>query len=285
MEQNLHPLLSIVIPVYNEEKNIDKCLSSLNEQSYKKFEIIIVDDGSTDKTLEIVRKFKNVKILQQNHKGPGAARNLGAEKARGEILILIDADMTFDKDYLKFLIAPIIEKNSVGTEEEIQYATNLGNIWSRCWGKLLTNPNKGERKIFRAIRKNKFLELGGFDPQYGYADDQTFYLKHKIPADVAKNAVCYHKNPETLRGVYKQSRWIGASLNNLLFRMPIVKYFSPVLLVLASPVAIPLFAVKRCAKNKEFKILVPWMLIFSAVKYFGTVHGIFWKIYRGKNVR
>ncbi|MCW8966769.1 MAG: glycosyltransferase family 2 protein, partial [Candidatus Pacearchaeota archaeon] len=100
--------LSIVIPVYNEEKYIGKCLESLNKQTYKNFEIIIIDDGSTDKTVEIIKKF-DVHLIKGKHKGTAFSRNLGAKSAKGEILIFIDADMTFDKDYLKNLIKPILE--------------------------------------------------------------------------------------------------------------------------------------------------------------------------------
>ena len=64
-------IASIIIPTYNEEKDISKCLESLENQAFKDFEIIVVDDGSTDKTREIVRKFKKVKLIKGKHKGPG----------------------------------------------------------------------------------------------------------------------------------------------------------------------------------------------------------------------
>ena len=78
-----NPLLSVIIPTYNEEKDIGECISTLLKQSYKKIEIIIVDDGSSDNTLNLVKKFRQVKILIQNHQGPGKARNLGARKSKG----------------------------------------------------------------------------------------------------------------------------------------------------------------------------------------------------------
>ena len=99
-------LVSVIIPAYNEEGDIELCLKSLKNQSRKKIEVIVVDDGSTDRTVEIVKEHK-VKLLKQNHGGPGAARNRGAKQAKGEILIFIDADMHFPKDYIKNLIAPI----------------------------------------------------------------------------------------------------------------------------------------------------------------------------------
>src|SRR3989344_6984445 len=119
------PLLSIIIPTYNEKNDLGECLETLFNQSYKNFEIIIVDDGSTDSTLEIVKefskKYKRTIILNQSHQGPGKARNLGAAKAKGEIFIFIDSDMSFPDDFLEKLVKPILEdKNNevIGTTRE-----------------------------------------------------------------------------------------------------------------------------------------------------------------------
>ncbi len=279
------PLLSIVIPTYNEGGRISKCIESLKKQSYQDFELFIVDDGSNDNTLEIVKKYKDVKILKQNHKGPGKARNLGAREAKGEILIFVDADMAFDKDYLKYLVKPIIDTDIIGTEEELQYADNLQNIWSKCWGQVRTNPKNKERKIFRAIKRSKFLELGGFDAQYGYADDQTFFFKYGIKSKAAKGSICFHGNPETLKEVYHQSKWIGASIDNFWIKTKILRRFVPFLLALFSPLFIPILSVKRSIRNKNFRVFFPWMLIFMTTRYFGTVKGIYRKVYLGKNAR
>ena len=99
-------LISIIIPVFNEQEVLSNCLASLKKQTYQPLEIIVVDDGSRDNTLQIAKKFK-VKTLAQNHKGPGPARNLGATQANGEILVFVDADMTFDKNFIKDLTKPI----------------------------------------------------------------------------------------------------------------------------------------------------------------------------------
>src|SRR6266851_1946201 len=93
------PLVSIIIPVFNEEKNISACIKSLLGQTYGKKEIIIVDDGSQDNSKDVIKNFPVV-YLEQNHLGPAKARNLGAEKSHGEILVFIDADMTFTNDFL-----------------------------------------------------------------------------------------------------------------------------------------------------------------------------------------
>jgi glycosyltransferase involved in cell wall biosynthesis len=284
-----NPKLSIIIPTYNEERDISNCIFSLLEQSYKNFEIIVVDDGSTDNTIKRIALFKNrkIKVLKQNHKGPGEARNLGARNSKGEILIFIDADMTFEKNYLKNLIIPIIEGEKViGTSHDYEIATNTDNIWSKCWGELrLTGEYAKEPKIFRAIRRENFLKLGGFDGKYGYADDQTFWFKYKIKPVFAKETKCFHKNPEKLKEVFRQSRWIGASINNKFFKIPAIKYFAPLFLLLASPIAIPVISVRKSHNIKNFRIFFPWMIIFITFRYFGTMQGVFNKIYFNKNIR
>jgi glycosyltransferase involved in cell wall biosynthesis len=279
------PLLSIVIPTFNEEKDIDECLSTLFNQNYKNLEIIIIDDGSTDRTLEIVKKYKKVKIFKQNHRGPGLARNLGASHSKGEILIFVDADMSFPSEFLGNLVKPIIEGKTIGTTREMEIVKNTDNIWSRCWGKIrVTKDEAKNAAAFRAIKKSDFLRMGGFDPKYGYADDQTFRFKYGIRPMVAPNALCYHKNPETLKGVYRQSKWIGASIDNAILNIPGINFIAILLLVLLSPIAIIFLSFRKCYKNKDFAIILP-MFIFTIARYFGNLSGIINKIYFNKNVR
>lgn len=282
-----NPKLSVIIPAYNEEKSIGETLKSLDKQTFKDFEIILVDDGSTDRTLEVIKKFKNIKIIEGEHNGPGFSRNLGVKKSRGKILVFVDADMTFDKDFLKYLIKPILENKNIGTEESIETAKNAEyNIWSKCWGKIISDPNdKNHRRVFQAILKSEFIKLGGFDSKFGYADDQTFFLKYGIRPTVVEKAISYHDNPETLKEVYKQSRWIGASINNFWTGNEFIKYFVPIALFIIFPIMIPISSLRKCYMNKNFKIFFPWMLIFTFVKYFGTISGIIRNVYFKKNFK
>ncbi len=278
-------IISVIIPVYNEENYIGKCLGSLFKQTFSNFEVIVIDDGSTDRTHEIVRKFKRVNLINGEHKGPGFSRNLGAKQARGEILVFVDADMIFDKNYIKNLTAPLKERGITGTTHDCEIAINTKNIWSRCWGRVrISKEDAKDIKIFRAIRRDKFLEMGGFDPKYGYADDQSLWIKHRVKPVVAPDTICYHRNPESLREVYKQSRWIGASLDNKILNLPLIKYLAPFLLVLLVPLAIPLLAIRKTYEQKNIGLIFP-MLVFMIARYFGTIEGIFRKVYLRKNVR
>jgi len=280
---------SVVIPVYNEEKDILECLRSLKKQSYKNFGVIIVDDGSDDKTLEIVKDTSKkerlkIRVLKQKHAGPGKARNLGAEKAKGEILVFIDADMTFDKDYLKNLIRPLLDdKKIIGTTHNYEIATNTGNKWNKLWGEVrVSKENAKDVRIFRAIRRGKFLEMGGFDPKYGYADDQTFWFKYGIKPIVAENTICYHKNPDTLKGTYKQARWIGASWKKrfFVFNIPLINCVAVLTLFLLLPFFILLKVFKTKAGNK-LKYAIKDLLKFFSVKFYGYCIGILRAVYFG----
>ncbi|MFA6023167.1 MAG: glycosyltransferase family 2 protein [Candidatus Pacearchaeota archaeon] len=281
---------SVIIPAYNEENYILSCLKSIENQSYKKAEIIVVDDGSTDNTKEIIRDFSKkskikISLLEQNHGGPGKARNLGAKQAKGKILLFVDADMTFDKEYVKLLVKPILEGKTIGTEEKTQRANNLDNIWSKCWGMYVKGYPETRKKgnVFRAISKEKFIELGGFDSKYGYADDRTFYFKYGLVSDLVEGAICYHRNSETLKEVYKQSRWIGASYK--IAEIPIINYFIPLIMILISPIMIILMSIRKCYKLKKYSLFIPWMLIFMTARYFGAISGIIRKVYLGKNFK
>lgn len=227
------PLVSVVLPFYNEEKYLNACLTSLISQSYKNLEIIVIDDGSTDKSVDIIEKYP-VKVLKQEHKGPGAARNLGANYARGEIIVFADSDMCFDKRYIENIVKPIVENRSIGTFTKEEFVANYDNLWSRCWSinsgmpfdrRLPINYPETEN-AFRAILKEYFLKSGGFAINEGYTDDSSISKKIKIKAVNAKGAICYHYNPASITEVFLSARWIGRSK---LFKPNIVNLlrFSP----------------------------------------------------------
>lgn len=224
-------LISVIIPVYNEEKDIGACLDSLDKQSYKSLEIILVDDGSTDKTIKIIKNCQlparqspggggstvNCQLLHQQHKGPGSARNLGASKAKGEILVFVDADMTFDKNFIKDLVDPIIEGHTIGTFSKNEMNANKDNIWSRCWNinrgwpidRLIPPDYPQTAPVYRAILKSEFVKVGGFDVTGEYTDDWSLSRKLNTKSTFAKGAIYYHSNPSTLSEVWRQARWIG----------------------------------------------------------------------------
>lgn len=101
------PKISVIIPIYNVEKYLEKCLKSVVKQTLKDIEIICINDGSTDKSLEILKNFaqndNRIKIINQKNSGPSIARNKGIKCAQGEYVSFIDSDDYIDLDFLEKL--------------------------------------------------------------------------------------------------------------------------------------------------------------------------------------
>lgn len=142
--------VSVIIPVYNREMTIQKCLNSVMSQTYKPYEIIVIDDGSTDKTIEIVENIKcsYLKIIKQNHRGAQAARNVGILNANGDYITFLDSD----DEWLVTLL-----------DEEISCLKKLKKdviIYSDCY---IYDEKKKKRKIWSLPGKTgnmyKFLLL------------------------------------------------------------------------------------------------------------------------------
>lgn len=206
---------SVIIPMYNESKYIARCLESLIDQSMKDFEVILIDDWSTDNTKDIASLFHNrlsLTILQQQHGGPGKARNRWAQQAQSDIIIFVDADMCFDSHYIEELLKPILTWEEVWTSHGIEKVGNPENIWARSWS-INRIPNPQPRSpIYRAILRNIFLEVGWFDSTKGYFDDNLSTLNQGKWAKTIMTAICFHNNPTTLAEAYKHSIWVWKSL-------------------------------------------------------------------------
>lgn len=109
-------MISIIIPVFNGEKYISRCISTLNAQSYTDWEAIFVNDGSTDSSRlileEAAKKDKRIKIFSQNNQGAAVARSLGMDKASGEYIAFLDVDDTLNKDFLQIMINGFDNENT-----------------------------------------------------------------------------------------------------------------------------------------------------------------------------
>lgn len=211
--------ISVIIPVYNGEKFIEECLSSILKQTKKPDEIIVVDDGSKDKTIDIVKRFKKVKLLKQEHKGPAAARNLGAKKAKGELLLFIDADCKADEKWIEEMIKPFKNKEIVGVQG--RYKTEQKGLIARFVQCEIEERYERMRKrkyidfigsYAAAYRKNIFLKFGGFDETYKMASGEDADLSFKLSKSGYKmvfneNAIVYHQHVDSLKAYLKQKFW------------------------------------------------------------------------------
>lgn len=101
------PTISVIIPVYNAENYVGRCIESVQVQTYNNWQMILVDDGSKDKSLEICQKYADgddrISVIHQENAGPGIARNTGIAKASGNYVVFIDSDDYIEKDYFQLL--------------------------------------------------------------------------------------------------------------------------------------------------------------------------------------
>ena len=111
-----NPKISIIIPIFNSEEFITECLNSLIKQTFKNFEVICINDGSIDNSLTILKEFEKkderIHIFSQNNTGAGIARNVGMEKSKGEYLLFLDSDDTFEDIMLEELYAKIKQNDN-----------------------------------------------------------------------------------------------------------------------------------------------------------------------------
>ena len=110
------PAISLIIPVYNVEKFLVKALESVKNQTFQDFEVIIVDDGSTDKSIAISEKYcnenPNFRLIKQENKGPGAARNAAIKISKGEYIAFMDSDDYLEPNFLECLYNAAIENDA-----------------------------------------------------------------------------------------------------------------------------------------------------------------------------
>ena len=104
---------SIIIPNYNKEEYVNDTLNSIINQTYKNFEIIVIDDGSTDNSLEIIKKFDNVKLFTTNRRRAGGARNKGLDNATGDYIIFLDSDDYFTNNTVLEKLANLITNEDI----------------------------------------------------------------------------------------------------------------------------------------------------------------------------
>ncbi|MEM4179241.1 MAG: glycosyltransferase, partial [Candidatus Caldarchaeum sp.] len=255
------------------ERHITLCLESLLKQDQADIEIIVVDDGSRDNTSLIVEKYvgkhpdKIQLIKLDKNKGLGAARNIGAQAAKGEVLLFLDADMIFPTDFVRRLVQPILRGGAVSTVHSEEHVANVANPWVRVQGQTKKAMDSRAGEFFRAIRREVFLTAGGFDPSLNYHSDRTFYYKTGRKAQVV-DAHCYHNNPDTAREIFRRNYLIGRTYLAVAYAEKgfggVAKTAAVISLRLVDVAAIPLFtaavSLQPTPQNTTILAALPLML-------------------------
>lgn len=212
--------VSVIVPVFNTEKYLSECIESLVDQKFVDYEIILINDGSTDRSQEIIdlymKKYPEiVHCLQQENQGQLAARNNGVKMAKGKYITFVDSDDYVKNDYLSYLYAGISENNAdiiisghtrvnnerkVLEEKEIDNTASYINIDGR---NLLFLPvAAGKMYNVRIIEKGK-IDI----PKSERMDDLAYSLAYNMLADkvvIGKyNGYMYRYNPDSITSLTK----------------------------------------------------------------------------------
>jgi len=174
--------ISIIIPTHNEEEYLAGALESIKKQTFKDYEIIVSDSGSTDKTVEIAQKYGAI-VVSGPKKGPGPGQNIGAKIAKGDILFFMDADTTLESESILGLI-----KEKISSFKYIGGCFRFegkGKLMYRLLWKAFDLSSFVSSLIQRPlipgfdffIDKKVFDESGGYDEQIGICEDTDLSLK------------------------------------------------------------------------------------------------------------
>jgi glycosyltransferase involved in cell wall biosynthesis len=165
-------MISIIIPVYNGQETIAECLRAVSGSDYHGYECIVVDDGSKDNTLDIVRNFP-CKIIQvaDGPLGPANARNYGVEQAKGDIILFLDADVIIKLDTLSRIVKEFEEHSDVaalfGSYDETPASLNFVSQYKNLVHHFVHQQGHENATSFwsgcGAIRREIFVKMGGFD--------------------------------------------------------------------------------------------------------------------------
>ena len=191
-------MISVIIPTYNEEKNIEQCLQALTRQKIPRdsYEIIVVDGNSKDKTAEISSNFAD-KVIQQVSPGVGGARNDGAMVAKGEIIATTDADCLPDENWLKTILDDFNNEEIVAVTGYIDpmIPKEMNKINAGMYFYVFKVANKIRKAVSfigyhhlcganTAFRRNIFLEVNGYR-DIAYSDDVEIAKRLKNKGKVA----------------------------------------------------------------------------------------------------
>lgn len=217
------PELSVVVPAFNSEKTLGRCLGALFNQSCPKrlYEVIVVDDGSTDGTREAAKGFP-VRYFFQENAGPASARNLGAREAKGAVILFTDADCVAGRDWIKEMTKPFRDpgvtavKGAYRTEQKSLVARFAQIEFEERFELLKKAPSIDMVDTYSAAyRREVFLASGGFDTSFPVANNEDTELSYRLSKAGHKMVfnpravVCHLNHPDSLGRYARLKFWRG----------------------------------------------------------------------------
>jgi len=231
------PTVSIIVCSYNGAATLRACLESLSLLNYPSYEIVLVDDGSIDKTAQIAAEFASVRYIHQPNRGLSVARNTGAAAAHGEVFVYTDADCMVDIDWLSHLIGTLTSGDYAGVGGP-NVPPPARNWVQACVAAAPGGPShvlltdtiaEHIPGCNMAFWRWAFENVGGFDPEYHKAgDDVDFCWRLQQAGGViafSPAAIVWHHRRFTLRAFHQQQKGYGEAESLLRFKHLI--FFGP----------------------------------------------------------
>lgn len=221
---------SVIIPTYNRAGRIGYCLEALrNQDCVQAFEVIVVDDGSSDDTSQVLARYREVRVVSQANAGPAAARNHGVREAFGEIILFTDDDCEPFPNWLTEMLKPFDDPDVVGAKGiygtrqpellarfvQIEYEDRYRMMARQATIDFIDTYSAG-------FRRDRFIESGGYDPSFPVACCEDSELSYRMSARgwrmiFAQTAIVWHQHPATLRS------YLRRKVKFAFWRVPAVK--------------------------------------------------------------
>ncbi|MBX9743530.1 MAG: glycosyltransferase [Chthoniobacterales bacterium] len=231
------PKVSIIVCSYNGGQTLEACLRSLKKIDYPDYEVIVVDDGSTDNTKEILARHPWVHAIVQSNQGLSVARNVGAAAATGEILAYTDSDCMADPDWLFYLVGTLLSGDYAGVGGP-NVSPPAENWHQACVAAAPGGPNhvlltdvvaEHIPGCNMAFHRWAFDRIGGFDPEYRKAGDDVDFCwrlqQENLVIAFSPAAIVWHYRRFTLKAFRKQQEGYGEAESLLRFKHLI--FFGP----------------------------------------------------------
>jgi len=290
------PLVSIIIVNYNGKKFLEKCLSSLMNIEYPKFEVILVDNNSEDDSLEFVKNnFSSVIILKLSKNfGFAEPNNIGAKIAKGEFLLFLNNDTIVTPNFITELVQVALQDKQIAvlqslllkSENEVDSSGDfidvLGRVYSSKVIPVGVKPILSARGASMIVRKDVFWKLGGFDKKFyvSYEDVdlgwRAWLIGYKVV--IVPNSIVYHKGGKTIEKLKSEIQFHSVK-NSLLLRTTNFEFSYAFRSVIIMSMIIFL---RKIFKIKVFENAEK---LSSFPSYKSFLQGLFWVIKNYKYVR
>lgn len=235
-------LVSIIIPVYNGERHLEELIESLINQTYKKIEIITIDNNSTDNSIKLLESFSEretpLRIFSsKKNQGYCGGCNKGIENAYGEFLLFLSQDRIMNNDWIEKTVVEMNKNEKIGciigkVVRDGASSPEYGHSYD-VYGAVLINGSPDESNLFFGggtilIRKKVLDEIGGFDPEFFiYQEDVDICWRIKLSGNqikIVENAICQNKGGG-ISDTFYDSEGYQIKFDSELMNMPLYKFY------------------------------------------------------------